>query len=118
MRKTVYVTAMLVLMTGTAQADNFANIDLWSVDTQQNCMAQARQALVILAAENGSDNPDITQGSWSTFGWNFPPRAVDISIICPEIDGVTYPFATGHTTGDSNEPGDMIERLAEIFNKL
>jgi hypothetical protein len=118
MPRSAYLAAVLVLTTGAAQADNFANIDLHSVESQQTCMAQARQALVILAAENGSDNPDITQGRWSTFGWDFPPRAADISIICPDIDGVTYPFATGHTTGDDNEPGDMIERLAEIFNKL
>ena len=118
MRKPVLVAAALALTAGSAMADNFANIDLHSVETQQSSMAQARQALVILASENGSNNPDITQGSWSTFGWDFPPRAVDISIICPDIDGVTYPFATGHTTGDGNEPGDMIERLAEIFNKL
>jgi hypothetical protein len=118
MRKTVCLATALALLAGSALADNFANIDLHSVDSQQTCMAQARQALVILAAENGSDNPDITQGSWSTFGWDFPPRAVDISIICPDIDGLTYPFATGHTTGDGNDPGDMIERLAEIFNKL
>lgn len=118
MPRSAFLAAVLVLATGAAKADNFAIIDLHSVDSQQACMAQARQALVILAAENGSDNPDITQGSWSTFGWDFPPRAVDISIICPDIDGVTYPFATGHTTGDDNEPGDMIERLAEIFNKL
>lgn len=118
MRKTVCLATALALLAGSALADNFANIDLHSVDSQQTCMAQARQALVILAAENGSDNPDITQGSRSTFGWDFPPRAVDISIICPDIDGLTYPFATGHTTGDGNDPGDMIERLAEIFNKL
>lgn len=118
MRKAIHFATILVLMTGAAQADNFANIDLRSVESQQNCMAQARQALVILAAENGSNNPDFTQGSWSTFGWDFPPRAADISIICPDIDGVTYPFATGHTTGEGNEPSDMIERLAEIFNKL
>ncbi|WP_420397850.1 hypothetical protein [Nioella sp.] len=118
MPRFAFLAAVLVLTTGAAKADNFANIDLHSVDSQETCMAQARQALVILAAENGSDNPDITQGRWSTFGWDFPPRAVDISIICPDIDGVTYPFATGHTTGDDNEPGDMIERLAEIFNKL
>ncbi|TBX26118.1 hypothetical protein [Nioella sediminis] len=118
MPRSAFLAAVLVLTTGAAQADNFANIDLHSVESQQTCMAQARQALVILAAENGSDNPDITQGRWSTFGWDLPPRAADISIICPDIDGVTYPFATGHTTGDDNEPGDMIERLAEIFNKL
>lgn len=118
MIKSVYAAAALALMAGPVMADNFANIDLLAVETQQTCMAQARQALVILASENGSDNPDITQGSWSTFGWDFPPRAVDISIICPDIDGVTYPFATGHTSGEGNDPGDMIERLAEIFNKL
>lgn len=117
MGRSVCFAAALTLLAGPAMADNFANIDLDRVDTQQICMAQARQALVVMAAENGSDNPDITQGRWSTFGWDFPPRAADISIICPEIDGVTYPFATGHTTGDGNEPGDMIERLAEIFNK-
>jgi hypothetical protein len=118
MPRSAFLAAVLVLISGAAKADNFANIDLHSVESQQTCMAQARQALVILAAENGSDNPDITQGRWSTFGWDFPPSAADISIICPDIDGVTYPFATGHTTGDDNEPGDMIERLAEIFNKL
>ena len=56
MRKAIHFATILVLMTGTAQADNFANIDLRSVESQQNCMAQARQALVILAAENGSNN--------------------------------------------------------------
>ncbi|MGI3185541.1 hypothetical protein [Nioella aestuarii] len=118
MPRPVFLAALLALTAGAALADNFGNIDLRSVESQQLCMERAHQALVILAAENGSDNPDITQGSWSTFGWDFPPRAMDISIICPDIDGVTYPFATGHTTGDGNDPGDMIERLAEIFNKL
>ena len=118
MTKTFSLATVLCLTAGLAHADHFANIDLHSVSNLETCMANARQALTILAAENGSTTPDITQGNWSTFGWNMPPRAADISIICPEIDGVIHPFATAHSSGDDNEPGDVVEQLAEIFNKL
>lgn len=118
MIRTVYLVSAFCLVAGVAQADSFANIDLHSVPSRDICMERAHQALILLAAENGSTTPDITQGNWSTFGWDFPPRAADISIICPEIDGSVYPFATAHSTGDDNEPGDVVEQLAEIFNKL
>ena len=106
------------LFAGAALADSFSNIDLMSVESPEICMSQAMQALEILAGENGANTPDLTQGRWSTFGWDIPPRAADISIICPEINGTVYPFATAHTQGDDNSPGDVIEQLAEIFNKL
>lgn len=98
--------------------DHFANIELDPVATQEICMSRAMQALQILAASGGQTDPDISQGNWSTFGWDIPPLTADISVICPEINGQVHPFATAHTTGDGNEPGDMIEGFAEIFNKL
>lgn len=81
-------------------------------------MSQALQALEILAAAGGDNDPDTSQGNWSTFGWDIPPISADISVICPEIGGQVHPYATAHSSGDGNEPSDLIEAYAEIFNKL
>ena len=120
MKAVLGLASTLCLLAGGAhaQADHFANIELDAVATQAQCMSQARQALEILAASGGDDNRDISQGEWSTFGWNIPPLIADISVVCPVFGGQAHPFATAHTTGDGNEPGDLIEAYAEIFNKF
>jgi hypothetical protein len=118
MKKTLVLTTALCFAAGLAHADHYANIELDTVATQDLCMANARTALELLATANGETDPDISQGNWSTFGWDLTPLDADISIICPEIGGMVHPFATAHTSGDSGDPGDMIEGFAEIFNKL
>lgn len=118
MKKTIVLAAVFGLFAGLAHADHYANIELDEVSTQDLCMSRAMQALQLIAGQGGDSDPDISQGNWSTFGWDIPPLGADISVICPVIGGQAHPFATAHTTGDGNEPGDFIEAFAEIFNKL
>jgi len=115
MRSTLaLMVSAAVLAPGLAVAEGFSSGYVTGFNSEAECMAAARSAMVAHFEANGI-TPDTGEGSYSVYGFDVPPGITQVAVVCSEDNGSVVATVTGYSIVEN---GTRLETVQAIIDRI
>jgi len=106
--------ALVAMAPGLASAEGFSSGYVTGFGSEDECMNIARSSMDQHFARYGI-NPDTGEATFSVFGWDVPPGATQVAIVCSEDQGRVTATVTGYSLQEDGTRLETVEAFLDLL---